>query len=124
LTSRCPAWSGVRSGAAVDDSWNRARRSARFWAGLTHKPSARRFQVGLGEKSRFGLPVIGEQKHQHFVSPARIAHHRDFFDVLVVSEEKADVAPLIAGFPTAEILQMDQYLNLAGRKDILSFNPG
>ena len=90
----------------------------------THEPSARRFQVGFGEKSCFGLPVIGEQKYQHLVSPARFVHHRDPFDVLIVLEEKADVAPLLAGFPAGEVLQPDQYPHLAGRKDIFGFNPG
>jgi len=36
--------------------------------------------------------------------PAGIAHDRDSFDIVVVPEEKADVAPLLAGFPASEIL--------------------
>ena len=39
-------------------------------------------------------------------------------------EEKADVAPLIAGFPSGEIFQLDQYPDLAGGKDIPGFNLG
>ena len=49
------------------------------------------------------MPVIGEEKHLHFVLPVGIAHDCDSFDILVVPEEKADIAPLIAGFPTCEI---------------------
>ena len=56
--------------------------------------------------------------------PARFAYDCDSFNILVVPEEKAEVAPLLARFPTSEIFQLDQYPDLAGRKNILGLGSG
>ena len=68
------------------------------------------------------MPVVGEQKKQHFVSPDRFARDRDLFDILVVLEEKADITPLPASFPAGETLQLNQNPHLAGREDIAGFD--
>jgi hypothetical protein len=43
---------------------------------------------------------------------------------LIMFEEKADITPLFAGFPTGKMIQPDQYPYLAGCKAVPRFGLG